>query len=35
MSTTTFEQSYRMGNLFPNRAYVIDILHGSNDVNLL
>jgi hypothetical protein len=33
--TITFEESYRMGNSFPNRAYVIDILHGSNYVNLL
>jgi hypothetical protein len=32
---TTFEQSYKMGNLFPNHAYVIDILHVSDDVNLL
>jgi hypothetical protein len=32
---TTFEQSYKMGNSFPNRAYVIDILHGSVDVNVL
>jgi hypothetical protein len=32
---TTFEQRYRMGNSFPNHAYVIDILHGSNDVSLL
>jgi hypothetical protein len=32
---TTFEQSYKMGNSFPNRAYVIDILHGSIDVNVL
>jgi hypothetical protein len=32
---TTFEQRLLNGNSFPNRAYVIDILHGSNDVNLL